>query len=428
MSEDLNKAVGLPESIDPTHTYVFRSGAYGLYQFWYKDMAGNYWRYTNAPEDSEDYDPRFGEALISPDQPMPHTSPQFFTEEGFKRHVAVPEGMKAERNEAYNPVDSANLWFEAYSNDDGLSRYVYLDADVKENLDLWVQHQLRVVDAGLTGYRKYAVALFQGDHPKDRITGALLILADQAYYRIEDLLNATVSELEFTDNTVKLLGRKFVCDVDMLDFLTSLKGERDDNDPLFYLDTVHGREALGNSYMYAVFFSLRVSSNFLMYWHATHLFSRIVNRLALSKIPAEELETKAFDELGRALSTDEDVSYLVDYKVKETLFNNYSEGVEKSFTYAEQDDYGIPVVLSDLEERRPDEMEFSKWLHAEPMHQITPEEEAAIEESLAESDEEDPNGEGVDQPKEPTAEGVDQPDSPSSEGVKEPGEGEDGGV
>ena len=59
----------------------------------------------------------------------------------------------------------------------------------------------------------YATELFQGQHPKDRVTGALLFLVDQGYYSPEELVGATVGDLEFIDQTVRLLGRRLVCDI-----------------------------------------------------------------------------------------------------------------------------------------------------------------------------------------------------------------------
>ncbi|NJL53714.1 hypothetical protein HC928_00315 [bacterium] len=205
-------------SSDLTHEYIFKSGEYGtMYQYWYRDRAGNYYRYTNAPTDNPDFEPFFGAQLMDPEQPLPEKNPEFFTEEGYKRHMALPGQVKAERNPSYSQNDQRNIWFEVYLRG-GKQNYVYLDADIKENLDLYVQNQLRVVDASIVRYRAFATQLFTGQHIKDRLTGAILMLVDQGFYEVEELVNATVGDVEFVDQAVMFLGRKFVCDLAFLDF------------------------------------------------------------------------------------------------------------------------------------------------------------------------------------------------------------------
>lgn len=383
VSDGITKGL-LPELIDPNHTYVFRTGQYGIYDYWYIDRAGNYWKYTNAPEDDEHHDELSGVAVLVPDQPMPHTAPGFFTVEGRKRHMAVPEGMVPERNETYDPLDPKNLWYEIYRGDNSAARYVYLDADVRENLDLWVQYQLRVVAATLSKFRKYAANLFEQNHPKDRIIGAVLMLCDQALYSPEELVEAAVGDLEFIEDTVKLLGRKFTCDPVMLDFLTSLKGARDASSPLFELETYHGKSPIGKHLIWSIFKQLKVSPYYLLGWHASHSFSKILHRLASEEIDPDQVEALAFAELKQVFNTKEDVRHLVDYKVRETLLQNYEDSVVKSVKRVSTDDFGVRQVYSDLSFLTDPEVEFAEWLHAEPMHVITPEEEAEIESQLAE--------------------------------------------
>src|ERR1041385_3746189 len=115
----VNKAFGLPES-DETHEYIFKSGEYGsFYQYWYRDRFGNYYRYTNAPLDSPDFDPFFGQPLMDPEQPLPEKNPSFFTQEGFKRHLSPPEGVEPISNPAYNQQDPRNIWFEVMQGEGG---------------------------------------------------------------------------------------------------------------------------------------------------------------------------------------------------------------------------------------------------------------------------------------------------------------------
>lgn len=387
-NERIEKGI-MPDLIDPDHTYVFKTGEYGIYDYWYRDRAGNYWRYTNAPEDHSDFDPRAGVPLLDQDQPMPHTAPQFFTNSGRRRASAVPKDSEAEVNPSYNPVDLKNIWYETYIGSDGIPRFVYLDSDVRENLDLWVQYQLRVTDAGISRYRQFAVNLFNATHPKDKIVGAMLMLCDQGLYDLEDLADALVEDLQFVDETVKLLGRKFVCDPVFYDFMTSVAAHREPSDPLFVVDTAHGRSSFGYHYLYAVFKHLRVSPHYLLYWRASQMFARIMTRLALTTEPdPEEIEGLAISELQRMFGTRDNIKYMVDHKVREQLLSNYGVDITKALARQESDDYGVPVIWSDLIQRRQDEMQFSVWLHAEPMHDITPEEEAQIAEQVEAAQEE----------------------------------------
>lgn len=396
MNNTLEKAFGLPEAIDPAHEYIYKTGEHQIYQYWYRDHIGNYWEYTNAPEDNPDYDPLCGSAFLVPDQPMPHIAPQFYTPEGYKRHMGVPNGVELETNEAYDPGSPSEIWYEMYTDPEGNSRFVYLDADVRESLDLWVQNQLRVVDAGFPAYRKYASELFLSNNDKDRALGTVLILIDQATYDLEELVYAACSDCEFIDNTVKLLGRKFICDPDMLDYLTEKVAQKEPEAPLFTMTTMLGEEVLGIRYLASVFQALKMNPRFIRHWHANHQFSRIVHRMASQRVPMEEMEELAYNELSRVLATSEDVRFLIDYKVRDTLFNNYpteedeqapknpnepEEQVEKSLKHVPTDDFGVAQVWSDLTTRRPDERDFSEWLHSEPLHEVSPEQQAALDET-----------------------------------------------
>lgn len=382
-------------SADEGHQYIFKSGEYGtFYQYWWRDPIGNYYRYTNAPQDSSDFDPFMGLPLLDPEQPLPEKNPNFFTEAGYKRHMGLPEDVSPERNTTYSQNDGLNIWFEVYEKNG--TKYTYLDSDVKENLDLYVQNQIRIVDANLSRYRKSATKLFGGDHVKDRLTGAILILCDQGFYYPDELVNATVGDIQFIDQAVILLGRKFVCDLQFLDFMTSLVAQRGPTDPLFVFDTVHGKVTVGVNYLNSVFFSLKVSPKFLLYWNASHLFSRIINRLSFQQTPVEDVESTAFSELARTLCTRDDVSNLVDYKVKVALLQSYrssmteqASSVTKSLTRLLADDFGIAVIRSDLTAFRQDEKEFSDWLQREPMHDMTDEEEAAFAAEAKEATEEE---------------------------------------
>ena len=413
---DLKKAYGLPETIDPTHQYIYKTGEHELYQYWYRDTLGNYWEYTNAPEGHPEYEVLGGAAIMVQEQPMPHTAPQFYTEEGYKLNIGIPDGVESQRNEEYDPTNPASVWFSVYQSVQGMVRYVYLDADVRESLDLWVQQQLRLADAGLPAYRKYAADLFVSGNKKDRVIGSLLMLLDQGLYGLEELIFASNEDLEFIDNTVKLLGRKFICDPELLDFFTMLKAEVEPGSPLFYTETIHGKEPIDLRHLSSILRGLKMRDSFIKHWHANHLFSRIVHRLSLQQVPAEEVEEMALNELARVFVTPEDISYMLDYKLRDTLMNNYDvqdidqiqaelgggdeespegeeeEAVEKSLTRVPTDDFGVNQVWSDLTTKRGDEREFSSWLQNEPLHEITPQEEEMVQQAgeAAATDEESP--------------------------------------
>lgn len=420
MTDTVEKSFGLPENIDPDHVFIYRSGEYGIYEYWYQDQMGNYWRYTNAPKDHPQFDPFGGEALMDPNQPMPHTAPQFYAQDGRKRNVAVPPAANVQQNMNYDAASPRNIWFETFLGSDGVPRYTYLDKDIRENLDLWVQQQLRVTDAGISSYRKYAAKLFESDHPKDHTFSVILMLSDQGYYDPYELIQATTDDLEFVGDTVILLGRKFVCDPPLQEYLTGLKAKNDPASPLFVLDTIYGKQPIGKRHVYSIFAALKVSPHFILYWHANHLFSKIVHRMHGENVPSEEVEELALNELSRLLSTTSDVRYLLDVKLKNTLMDNYAslpdegagseeppkeadtpeeaaaggaapadappeESVAKSLVRVSGDDLGIAVVHSDFDDRDELELAFSQWLHAEPMHEITPEEESVIEQKLGEA-------------------------------------------
>lgn len=384
----VEKSVGLPTEMDVEHEYIYKTGFHSIVDYWWRDFYGNYIRYTNAPVDSKDYNPLLGEPLVHPEQPLPTTNPEYFTEEGFKRHQAVAAGLIPRRNPEYDPFNPKELWFEVVESA-GLVRYIYLDADVRENLDLWVQYQLRLADASLLQYRKYAYDLFKSKHPKDRITAVILFLIDQAYFLPEQLADLTVADITFIDNTIKLGPKKITCDPDLLDFFTSLVKDREPEDPLFVLQTIHGRNSLGYNYIYAVLSSLKMNPFYLIAWHANHIFSKVLNRMSLEGIPVEEASVKVYTEVTNAMCTADNILVFIDTKVKNTLLENYEETINKGLTTIEQDSYGVSYIYSDLVERRSDEVQFSIWLHSEPMHDISPAEQEVIEETMAKISEEE---------------------------------------
>jgi hypothetical protein len=434
----IEKALGLPQDMDPEHTYVYNTGYHSVRDFWWQDLASNYWRYTNAPVDSEDYDERFGDPLIHPEQPIQSTNPEYFTEDGFKRHQAVAPGFIPQRNPEYDPSNARSTWFEVISSGE-LTRYIYLDKDIRENLDLWVQYQLRLADANLLGYRKYAYDLYKGDNPKDKVLAVLLMLIDQALFTVEELVNLTIADLKFMDDTIILGGKSLVCDKELLDFFSSLVPTRVPSDPLFVLPTVHGRNSLGYNHVYSLLSSLRMDPIYLLAWHANHMFSKALSRMALSGVPSEDALAMAYEEVSAAFGkSTEDVAALIDTKVRSTLMENYeSNGEQESEPSLDQAPVqkslgasGVRAVYSDLVDRKSDEIEFSVWLHSTPMHDISPAEQERIsdamdqllEETQAQANmEEDAKQQAGQQPgqdQQPAEGGEEQPEAPPPEEKK----------
>lgn len=397
LTSTMNKGI-LPDLVDPEHTYIFKTGELGLFDYWYTDRAGNYWKYTNAPEDHPDYDPRLGIPVMERKQPLPADNPQFFTFEGKKRNQAVPADLLADINESYSPIDSRNIWFEVYERE-GDRRYVYLDSDIRENVDLWVQYQLRITDANIPNLRRFAVEKFNKPHVKDRIIAAVIMLMDQGLYELEELLDASVGDLEFVDSTVKFLGRKFLSDSEFLDFLTSLKAGREASAPLFMIPSVGGEGRLGTSHLASIFRYLRVSPTYLLSWNASYIYSKAINRLSFEKVDPEMVDMVALSEVKRTFGTQNDLQHLIDTKLRNSLLERYASVVEKSLVpRVAADDYAVLTVLSDLIGRRDDEIEFSTWLHVTPLHDLTPEEEVMVEEALdsALAEQEEEEGDAAD--------------------------------
>jgi hypothetical protein len=382
----------LPNSLDPAHKFVFRSGEFGmLYSYWYVDQAGNYFKYSNAPIESTNHDPFGGDPMLDPEQKFPHTDPEYFTPDGFRRNMAPPPEAKPLPNAEYSPDDLNNIFNEYYLAPEGDSiRYIYLDKDCKENIDLYIQQQIRLVDAGLVKYRKFASEKFQSQHPRNKSVGCMLMLADQAYFSVDELITAKVGDLELVDDTVILLGRKFKVDAALLDYLSERIIGRSIDDYLFTQETYVGDEPFGPASISSFFNYLKVSCVFLPYWHATHLYSKIVNKYSLLGIAQEEVDVRALLELSRVLNTTEDVKYLVDPQVRNTLSRIYTtqSNLQKSIKVSQSDSFGVAQVFSDLVDRTGDELSFSTWLHSQSLHSEFEGSEAERESELIQIDDE----------------------------------------
>lgn len=415
------KAIGLPVDVDPTHEYSHRSGEYGDYRYYWADRAGNYWVYTNAPEDHLHHDERRGEPFIDPKQPMPHTAPEYFTSDGRKRHRAVPGTALPQQNPAYSPDDPQNVWFESFQDGESAEvQYVYLDSDIKNDPALYVAYNARVVDSNVGPFRKAVAKMFAEPGSKSRVIGTLLALMDQAYFTVDELIDASVGDLQFVGTTVKLLGRKLVCDEDLYKFLVSLKAQRADSAPLFMINSNKGVSKIGRHHLSAILEHLRMSPAFLQLWHATQMYVKIFSRLMAEGqlTTPEEVDQRAIYETGLAMGTDQDVTYLILPQVRVQLLMNYmspdevteaftadpdeptdtqmgleaeanaasdngepppgseeaeeAEGppVKKSITASDSDSMGTAQVSVTLDDYTETERQFSDWLHQQPLHML----------------------------------------------------------
>lgn len=365
----INKAQNVPLDADPQHKYSHRTGNYGSYEYHYTDPGGNYWKYTNAPGDSAHHDPLKGTPMIDPHQAMPHTAPEYFTQDGKKRHMAVPTGADLEQNAKYDPADPQNVWYEKYKHPtSGREFYTYLDKDVRDNPTLYIQHQLRLVDAGILRYRKLVIDYYLSGQQRNVALAVLLMLVDQAYYDLGTLLEATVGDLEFIGNTVVLCGRKFIPDSKLYYTLTKLVTGRDHTQPLFFQQTMHGTQPFGTYFVQSVFKRVGLSPKFVLYWHATQMYSQIIHRLVEQEVDGD-LDKEALKELAQYLHTEEDVQYLVDRSVRKKLRDATKLPHEVMSKSLNSDRYGVPYVRTDLLERTEEEQAFSMWLHTQPMHE-----------------------------------------------------------
>jgi hypothetical protein len=158
---------------------------------------------------------------------------------------------------------------------------------------------------------------------------------------------------------------------------------------------MQGEGKLGVKHLASIFKYLRVSPAYLLSWHASHIYSRIINRLSFEDFDPDEVDGETLSELKRVFGTQKDLQYLVDPKLRDLLLENYGTTIQKSIVpRIDADDYTSLTVFSDLVGRRDDEIEFSTWLHAQPMHDISPEEQAEVDAAVAASNEEAAEEEG----------------------------------
>jgi hypothetical protein len=362
--------------LDPNHKFAYVGSEFGpIKLYWYKDRANNYWLYSNAPEGHESFDPLMGEPFFNSEQPVPSKYPEYFSPEGLKLNRAVPSGSNFMFNESYDPSDRFNCWYGTVKDEAGGLAYVYLDSDVRENMFLFVQQQIRLVDANLSKLRKFSASLFSGNNNHDKLIGAILILIDQGFFTIEQLLSAKVNDLSIKADYIVLLGKRLVCDTTLFDFLVNLTKGRDVAAPLFVEPTYMSAEyEVPPELLYSIFAYLNVSPKFLPYAKASLVFSQIVHKNLELGVPAETVEGVSDLELSNALFAPISVRSYVNPQLRNTLISKYNKNIAKSFGITKSDSTGVLQLDSTQYKLNEQELEYSQWLHSMPLHLVSAEE------------------------------------------------------
>lgn len=369
--------------VDPNHTYMFKSDEFGLFSYWYKDRAGNYWRYSNAPEGTLDYDPLNGPPILDASQVMPSTAPEFYSPEGMKLNQAVPDDQELLMNEAYDAYSRTDCWVGAFFDKKTESiKYVYSDTDVKETPFLLAQQLIRTTDARIKPFRTAVADMLESTDPRDKVIGIALLLCDQGMFLPEQVCNLTAGDVVFLDTSVQIGGRKFVFDENVGAVLKSMAMNSSPEDPLFQTFTAMGPLALGTGLLGAYFTYLKMSPNGLILWHATSLYSKLFNVYSQSGLPFIDLDLQTLERVRLAMGAADSVEGWILPQIREYLEQAYQSQMVKGLTAAAQDPFGVPVLRSDLRSYNGDEQEFSMWLRRAPMHYVDPTKARMIEQQL----------------------------------------------
>lgn len=362
--------------LDPNHKFSYVGNEFGpIKLFWYQDRAENYWLYSNAPEGHPDHDLILGEPFFNSEQPTPSVTPEFFSPEGFKMNVSCPPEAQFTFNEAYNPKDRLNSWYGMYTSGEGQASYVYLDKDVRENLYLFVQQQIRLIDANLPKFRKFYAALFSSENKHDKIIGSCLLLMEQGFFSIEDITGLKVKDLDVKSDYIVLAGKRLSCDTAFFDFIVELTQGRDMEAYLFEEPTFFGEATPVTSYLlYSICAYLNVSPKFLPYSKASITFSQIVHKNLETGVSGESVEAMSDMELANNLFTSFKVSFYVNPQLRKTLLDKYQKGITKSFGNVKGDNTGLLHIDSTMYQMNSQELEYSQWLHSMPLHALSSDE------------------------------------------------------
>ena len=359
--------------LDPNHEFAYVGREFGpVLMYWYKDRAGNYWLYTNAPEGHPDHDALAGEPFFNSEQPVPSDMPEFFSPEGYKLNMAVEPGADFQFNESYNPEDRANCWYGVVTGQDGLARYAYLDGVVRENMYLFLQQQIRVVDAQLLKLRKFYASLFASTNQHDKLLAAALILMEQGFFTIEDLVSLKVKDLLIRSDHIVLGGKRLACDSAFMDFMAEISKGKDVESFLLAEPTFLGDQTpMTTTYLYSVMAFLNMSPKFLPYAKASMMFSQIVHKNMELGVPPETVEAVADLELANSLFASPGVKHFVNPQLRKTLLEKYEQGIAKSFGNVKGDSTGLITLDSTLHQLNSQEQEYSQWVHSMPLHVLS---------------------------------------------------------
>lgn len=384
------------KKVPPEYSYAFRDGDEATARFYYQDPVGNLVRFTNAPTDSDDHSPYFGEAEPHPAEPTLDRNPEYFSPEGRKltrRPDIDPAGV--EWNQSYSRYDPQNLWVGRWRDPDtGELQHTYLDADVREQPRLQLHQQNALVDARIPALRQYIGALYRSDRIKDQITAVALALMDQGRMRAVEVACLRPRDVQFRQGPIVELGRRRIhAGPEIEQALETLKRTRSGDEPLFSVplqDAEGGvdqslRRRLGPNYLMQVLDTRGIGLYGLQTYHGTLAFVREAQRrLTQYDLPWEQAKMGALmvaalewghdfqaeDDPARVLQLIEAV--LIDPIAAETLYRNAeAQGLVGASGARESPPAMIPIhrVTMDLADRTQAEAEFSRWLHAHPIHE-----------------------------------------------------------
>lgn len=314
-----------PRLVDPTHKYVGFSRVGPIRHYWYKDLLGNYVKYTNAPPDSPDFLEVLGPGAYYKNQPSVSDRPLLFLDNK-KLHRDLPEDAEVQNNEQYSSDDLASMW---YAVDLTSGAKFWLDSDVKENIALGIPYRLRASIANLPALRSFTQELFGSDASRDSVLALLLVLVDQGGFQLDELLDASVSDASILGNdTAVILGRPVSLDRSCVNVLSLLVDE-DENMPLFRDESFKGVDKLSRELVYRTFDYFNIDPIMLYAWNVNKVFSASCSRLSassgyvtepgmLAKIPMlAEIETSRY--FGRPKEV---ISRYVDVPLREMLISN----------------------------------------------------------------------------------------------------------
>lgn len=376
----------------PGHFYSGKEGPDDHPRFNYIDKHGNNIRYTNAPVGHADNISHFGESAPHPGEPLFESNPEFFTPDGRKLSRAPIDPNHVEWNQQYHPDSKRNLWAGRWVNPvSGEHEYTYLDKDIKNNPKLRIYFQNCLVDARLPYFREYVSNLFNSQMLKDQIVAITLALLDQGRYGVEELMTVSPSKVTVMGNLVKFNKRWIMGDYRLITAIESLKSSHHPDSSFFSVPKVKKDgeidesvlRIIGPHYMYNVIDGHGMSLEGLFTYHATHTFSREVERL-LARQPCAWPVAMAYGLEAVAAEIGYDLEHhpnkfkallAIQEKLIDPIVIKILELNAKAAGAVNTDMSDIPPapptvspVSIELTQRTPHEEAFSRFLHKLDVH------------------------------------------------------------